>query len=165
MITGNRVIIKGVTKDSSKEIYKWVNIEELRSLTGTLYPISEYEHDEWIKNATTSSDRKLFLVEDKLTSENIGTIGLKNFDNINRNAELFISLSKYGGFGSDAVATLVNYCFEHLNLHKVYLNVFESNKRAIKCYLKAGFIQEGVLKEHHFNKGNYEDVIVMAVIK
>ena len=32
MITGNRVIIKGVTKDSSKEIYKWVNIEELRSL-------------------------------------------------------------------------------------------------------------------------------------
>ena len=41
----------------------------------------------------------------------------------------------------------------------------QSNERAIKCYSKVGFVQEGVLKEHHFNKGEYEDVIVMAVTK
>ena len=163
MITGNKVVIKGITKESSKQIYEWVNMEDLRSLTGTLYPISEFEHEEWIKKVTSSPDKKLFLVEDKETCENIGTIGLKNFDQINRNAELFISLSKYGGYGSDAVQTLVKYCFSHLNIHKVYLNVFESNKRAIRCYEKSGFVAEGVLKEHHFNNGDYENVIVMAV--
>ena len=69
-----------------------------------------------------------------------------------------------GGFGTDAVNTLVNFCFMHLNLHKVYLHVFESNKRAIKCYEKAGFRVEGTLLEHHFAQGKYENVLIMGRI-
>lgn len=64
--------------------------------------------------------------------------------------------------GTDAVNTLVNFCFMHLNMHKIYLHVFESNKRAINCYKKAGFTIEGKLHEHHFAKGKYEDVLVMG---
>ena len=99
--------------------------------------------------------------------------GLKNFDSINKRAELFISIgnseflstpSSKGGYGTDAVKTLVNYCFNHLNIHKISLNVFASNKRAIRCYEKAGFVQEGLLKQHHFSNGAYEDVYVMAII-
>ena len=163
MITGNNVIIKGITKEDSSDILNWVNKEELRSLTGTLYPVSEYEHEEWIKRILTSNDKKLFIVADKESGQKIGTIGLKNFDHTNHNVELFISLGKSGGYGADAVQTLVNYCFTHLNIHKVYLNVFESNKRAIKCYEKSGFVKEGVLQDHHFNKGHYESVIVMGI--
>lgn len=93
MISGEKVIIKGLTKEDAKRIYDWVNIEELRTLTGTLYPISEYEHGEWIKRVTTSSATKLFLVADKTTNKPLGTLGLKNFDNTNRHVELFISLA------------------------------------------------------------------------
>ncbi len=50
----------------------------------------------------------------------------------------------------------------HLGLHKVYLNVFESNLRARRCYEKAGFKTEGILNEHHFSKGEYENVLVMG---
>lgn len=49
----------------------------------------------------------------------------------------------------------------HLNLHKIYLYVFESNQRAVNCYKKAGFAIEGKMLEHHFAKGKYEDVLVM----
>ena len=173
MITGEKTLLRGITKDDASVIYKWVNCEELRSLTGTLYPVSEYEHDEWIKRAVTASDKKLFMICDRETSTPIGTIGLKNFDSINKRAELFISIgnseflstpSSKGGYGTDAVKTLVNYCFNHLNIHKISLNVFASNKRAIRCYETAGFVQEGLLKQHHFSNGAYEDVYVMAII-
>lgn len=168
MISGEKVIIRGITKDSSEDIYNWVNQEELRSLTGTVYPISEYEHEEWIRNQTTSFDRKLFLICDRETGMNIGTIGLRNFDWINRNVELYISIGDYpkgkGGYGYDAVKLLISYCFCHLNLHKVYLHVFESNTRAIKCYKKVGMKQEGILVDHHFQNGHYENVIVMSKI-
>lgn len=164
MITGEKIIIKGISKESAEQIYKIVNKEEFRSLTGTLYPVSEYEHEEWIKRVTCNSEQKLFTVLCKETNNFLGTIGLKNFDEKNRNAELFINLDSPGGYGTDSVKTLVTYCFKHLNIHKIYLKVFEYNKKAISCYEKAGFVREGVLVEQHFNDGHYSDVIIMGIL-
>ena len=166
MISGEKVILKGLTKDSSELIYEWVNQEDLRSLTGTLYPISEYEHEEWVKKMATATDKKLFLICDKSTCKPIGTIGLKNFNYTVRKVELFISIgdSEYlsGGYGTDSVKTLVDFCFSNLNLHKVYVRVFSSNKRAIRCYEKAGFKIEGNLRDEHYINGRYEDVVLMG---
>lgn len=174
MITGEKTIIKGLTKDSAPLIYQWVNQEQLRALTGTVYPVSEFEHEEWIKKAATASDKKLFLICHKESGNPIGTIGLKNIDYKNSNAELYISIGDQthtangqasGGYGTDAVATLTNYCFNSLNLHKVYVRVYSSNTRAIRCYEKAGFKTEGVLTQQHFGNGGYEDVIFMGIIR
>lgn len=173
MISGEKIVLKGLTKEATSLVYEWVNREEWRELTGTLYPVSEYEHEEWIKRVATASDKKIFLICDKESEVPIGTIGLKNFDYINSHAELFISIGNVsfvstpqskGGYGTDAVKTLTQYCFDNLNLHKIFLYVFASNQRAIRCYEKAGFLKEGVLKQHHYRSGKYEDVIVMAII-
>ena len=169
MISGNKIVLKGITKESAPLIYQWVNREELRALTGTRYPVSEYEHEEWVKRMATASDKKLFLICDKENDLPIGTIGLKNFDHVNSNADLFVSIGNpdylaKGGYGSDAVATLVEYCFRSLNLHKISLRVFESNARAIRCYEKVGFVKEGVLIDQHFRDGAYENVVAMGMI-
>ena len=168
MITGEKVILKGLTKDSASLIYEWVNREELRDLTGTLYHVSEYEHEEWIKRMATSSDTKLFLICEKDGGKPIGTVGLKNFNNTVKKAELFISIGDSaflsGGYGTDAVKTLSEFAFDHLNMHKIAVRVFESNVRAIKCYEKVGFKKEGVLEDEHFANGKYEAVIVMGLI-
>ena len=169
MISGEKVYLKGITKEDAPKIYEWVNQEGLRDLTGTLYPVSEVEHEKWITSQLTNPDRKLFMICCADTDRQIGTIGLRNFDWINRNAELFISIGEVDdytskGYGSDAVVTFVKYCFDHINLHKVYLHVFESNCRAIRCYEKAGFQKEGLLKDHHFSRGGYENVMVMSRI-
>ena len=168
MITGEKIILKGLTKDSASLVYEWVNREELRNLTGTLYPISEFEHEEWIKKVALATDKKLFLICDKETEKPIGTVGLKNFNNTINKAELFISIGEpsylSGGYGTDAVKTLVEYCFATLNLHKISLRVYESNERAIKCYEKVGFIKEVTLRDEHFVDGKYENVIVMGML-
>ena len=36
--------------------------------------------------------------------------------------------------------------------------------RAIRCYEKAGFQKEGMLREHHFSGGAYEAVLVMSIL-
>lgn len=174
MIEGVKTVICGLTRESASEILKWVNDPVLKPYTGTLYPVSEFEHENWIKNRAESSTDKLFLIKDKESNTNIGTIGLKNIDYINSNAELYISIGNreflsetfggHKGFGSDAVITFTCFCFTRLNLHKVYLHVFETNRRAIRCYEKAGYKVEGRLVEHHFSNGKYEDVLVMAKI-
>ena len=166
MISGEKVELRGITYKDAPVIYEYVNREDLRDLTGTLYPVSEYEHDNWVKSLASCNEKKIFSIY--ADNKCIGTIGLKNIDQISRNAEMFISIGDSsfmgGGFGTDAVNTLVNFCFMHLNLHKVYLHVYESNKCAIKCYEKAGFRVEGTLLEHHFAQGKYENVLIMGRI-
>ena len=46
----------------------------------------------------------------------------------------------------------------------MYLHVFESNKRAIRCYEKVGMKKEGILLDQHFQNGEYENVIVMGMV-
>ena len=92
MISGKIVELRGISKQDAPLIYEWVNRENMRDLTGTLYPISEYEHEKWIQNVTMNKNQKLFAVYH--SNKCIGTIGLKNIDLINRNAELYINLGE-----------------------------------------------------------------------
>jgi RimJ/RimL family protein N-acetyltransferase len=60
------------------------------------------------------------------------------------------------GYGTEAVKLLLKFAFNDLNLNKVYLKVFQNNERAIKCYLKAGFVKEGLLRKESFIDGSYQ---------
>ncbi|HII4436635.1 GNAT family N-acetyltransferase [Clostridium perfringens] len=175
MIVGKKVCICGITHESSMKILDWVNEPELRQYTGTVFPVSDFEHEKWISSKVSGTKDKLFIVKEKRTNTDIGIIGIKNIDYINKNAELYISLGNKGflekldenarGLGTDAVTTFTDFCFNNLNLHKIYLHVFESNKRAIKCYEKSGYCIEGRLLQHHFFNGSYEDVFIMSKIR
>lgn len=50
------------------------------------------------------------------------------------------------GYGSDALATFLKYIFEVKGFKKLYLRVYEDNKRAIRCYEKCGFKKRGILR-------------------
>jgi len=174
MILGNKVLICGLTKDVEGDVLRWVNQPELRDLTGTGFPVSEYEHESWVRRKAEAISEKLFVIRDKKSNVAIGIIGLSSIDYVNSRAELYIRIGDgtymstntvKNGYGSDAVITLTDFCFLHMNLHKVYLNVFESNTRAIECYKKSGFEVEGHLKEHHFCNGKFEDVLVMSKLR
>lgn len=90
MISGEKVELRGISYKDAPVIYKYVNREDLRDLTGTLYPVSEYEHDNWVKSLASCKDKKIFSIY--ADNKCIGTIGLKNIDQISRNAEIFISI-------------------------------------------------------------------------
>lgn len=64
----------------------------------------------------------------------------------------------------DALRVLIKFVFEELNMHKISLGVFDFNERAIKCYEKVGFVEEGRFKEQLFKGGKYVDEIRMAIL-
>ncbi|MHA1293718.1 MAG: GNAT family N-acetyltransferase, partial [Promethearchaeota archaeon] len=68
------------------------------------------------------------------------------------------------GYGTDCLKILLSFGFEILNLHSIYLRVFDFNERAIKVYLKIGFKKAGVLREAYFIEGKYHDVILMDIL-
>ncbi|MBI4769217.1 MAG: GNAT family N-acetyltransferase, partial [Chloroflexi bacterium] len=99
----------------------------------------------------------------------IGSCGLHRIQWRERSAELGISIgdrSYWGrGYGTDTVRTLVNHGFGTLNLNRIFLRVFAHNARAIRAYEKAGFQQEGRLREDHYFGGEYVDTLILSVLQ
>lgn len=73
---------------------------------------------------------------------------------------LFRSDSCGKGIGSWAVRMTRNFAFEALGLHRLELDVFSFNPRAIRAYEKAGFRREAVL-----DGSAYGDDILMAILE
>lgn len=69
------------------------------------------------------------------------------------------------GYGTIAMNALLKFIFLQLNLHKVYLYVFEENKKAIKVYEKCGFKVEGRLIEEVYKDGSFHNYLRMYILK
>jgi len=110
-----------------------------------------------------------FGIYDKATSKLIGSIGVSSIDLENKHAEIGLAIGDkdyWGkGYGADATKVILKYCFDELRLNKVYLDVWQKNKRAIRCYLKCGFKEDGVLRQHVRKDNKYYDKLIMSILK
>ena len=128
-------------------------------------------HNNWFDSVTKNNKIKIFsiIIEDDSTEEVlIGSCSLRNIDALNQSAELQIRIDEESfqnkGFGREVTQILVEFGFRDLNLNRIYLNVFQSNKRAIKTYAKCGFVEEGVKRESVFIDGKFINILQMSIL-
>lgn len=69
------------------------------------------------------------------------------------------------GYGTDAMRLILDYAFRELNLHRVSLDVFSYNPRAIRSYEKAGFKVEGRVKNTLLREGQRYDEVFMGILR
>jgi RimJ/RimL family protein N-acetyltransferase len=156
-VNGKLVCLKPLGTKDQKQIGAWnkdVEVTKYREIEG-------------------STDKKLFSfsfgIFNKESQKLIGDIGISTIDLENKHAEIGMAIGDKNywnkGYGTDLVKTILKFCFQELGLNKVYLDVWEENKRAIGCYLKCGFKKDGVLREHVFKDGKYHHKWIMSILK
>ncbi|MBU3191660.1 GNAT family N-acetyltransferase [Clostridium bowmanii] len=98
----------------------------------------------------------------------IGVVGLRPYKDDNKakfSIEIYDNSVYSFGIGTKVTKMVLNYAFEALEYHKIYLRVLDYNARAIKCYEKCGFIKEGVDREGALINGTYCSDVYMGIIK
>ncbi|MGI8826135.1 MAG: GNAT family N-acetyltransferase [Chloroflexota bacterium] len=168
MLTGTLVNLRAVEQDDYENLHRWVNGSEGMLYWGrpgnteSMWDVAERERRE----ASRGNSRK-YIIE---TNDGvpIGQIDYYDLDWPSRSAwtSILIGESGYwgGGYGTDAMRTLLRYLFLQLDLHRVALNVHETNERAQRSYEKNGFVREGVLRDWAFFNGEWVDGVVMSVL-
>jgi RimJ/RimL family protein N-acetyltransferase len=68
------------------------------------------------------------------------------------------------GIGQEALGLMLGYAFGMLGLERVELEVATGNRRAIRCYEKAGMKLEGVKRHAFMVDGCYHDLAMMAIL-
>jgi RimJ/RimL family protein N-acetyltransferase len=69
------------------------------------------------------------------------------------------------GFGTEAIKCLLGYIFNVLNKHRVIAVTDVRNKNSIKLLEKIGMRREGYFIKNAWNKGEYTDEYLFALLK
>ena len=69
------------------------------------------------------------------------------------------------GYGREALGLLVDWAFRIQNYTRLWLSVWATNERAIRCYRAIGFVEEGRLRRQIFVDGQYVDVVLMGLLR
>jgi [ribosomal protein S5]-alanine N-acetyltransferase len=98
----------------------------------------------------------------------IGTTRLHRLREVDRKAQYAVGIldrTLHGqGIGQRVTRTVLTYAFAELGLHRVGLKVFAVNERAIRCYRRCGFAEEGLEREAAFVDGTWYDDVIMGVL-
>ena len=170
---GKLVRLRAFEKSDLDSIMKWINDEEVTDfLAGGMltYPVSSIAEATFIEAAAKSSDTdKSFVIETLAERKYLGGVAFHAINWLNRSAGLGITIgdkSFWGrGYGTDAMRVMMRLGFDKMNLHRLWLHVYDYNQRAIASYEKCGFKREGVLREDRFYRGRYHDTIVMGILE
>jgi RimJ/RimL family protein N-acetyltransferase len=118
-----------------------------------------------LENKTGYSFAIRTLADDRL----IGSIELDGIQWVQGDTFVGISIGEkdcWGkGYGTDAMHVILRFAFLELNLHRVSLDVFDYNPRAIRSYEKAGFVHEGRLRQFLNKEGQRYDLIFMGILR
>ena len=172
MIYGKRVRLRHVEREDLNQFVEWLNEPEVRQGLSMYLPISHAEEEKWFESVLSSSRDEQPLAIEAQTGDGwklIGDCGFFHLDWRNRSAELgiFIGDKSYWnqGYGTEVMRLLLRIGFTTLNLHRIYLRVYDNNPRAVRVYEKTGFVHEGRQRQAEFQDGHYLDLILMSVLR
>lgn len=170
MLKGHKTFIRPLEEDDLDILYQWYNDQEVNYWSSGAWPLNTLQSKEQlaVKFLDGSPDTYSYAILDE-NSEHIGVIGFKEVNMPGRSCAIFIVIGnkKYWGksYGTDALITFIRFLFGQWNFHRISLDTWEQNIRAIKAYEKAGFKIEGRQREARFVLGNYHDAILMGLLR
>jgi RimJ/RimL family protein N-acetyltransferase len=169
---GKKIMLREYREDDLEPMRRWVNDADIVCHLSDIFlyphPLQATEQflDEMLEG---KSDSRGFVIADPVTEAYIGQVNLDRIDWKNRVGTIGIvigSPEELGkGYGSDAMELLVRFAFMEMNLNRLELEVYDFNERANRSYLRAGFREEGRLRERQFKNGRYVDLIVMGLLR
>jgi len=169
MIVGPRIQLRALERSDLPTLVGWRNDPEIYRWFFEHEPLSLARQETWFERLLQKQDEWLWLAETPGERDVVGMIGLSRIDWRNRRAEmgrLIVSpRHRRHGYAREMSELALAYAFEHLNLHRVTLEVFADNAAAIALYARLGFQEEGCLRQHVFAQGRYRDVLIMAKLR
>ncbi|WP_284009833.1 GNAT family N-acetyltransferase [Haloarcula pelagica] len=165
-LDGETVSLATIEEDDVAFVHETVNDPAVREGLSFARPQSERAEREWIESVgDPDSDDVHFLI--CVDGDPVGVIGLNRVAPTTGAGELgyYLTPDAWGnGYATDAARTIVDYAFAELRLHRVHALAFDDNEASRRVLEKVGFEHEGVMREHWFRNGEYEDVHVYGLL-
>jgi len=148
-LTGSEYLdlILDIEKANSDFVFVWTKERHMKAMNS---------EDEMHISVFSSAERKL-----------VGYIllsGIGGEDSVVEFRRMAIS-DKGKGYGRTSVRFIKKYCFEVLKCHRLWLDVFTDNEKAIGLYRSEGFVREGILRDCKKHGDSYRSMVIMSMLE
>jgi RimJ/RimL family protein N-acetyltransferase len=166
---GRLVRLRAREMEDVPHAHRWVNNPAVTRNILVRYPSSQEQQRRWFEDRPPAAFAVAAFIIETLSGKAIGDCNLHSYGPEMRQAGLGILIGEEdhwgAGYGTDAMRLLCRFGFEMMNLHRIELDVFDDNPRAIRCYEKVGFQHEGRRREADYRYGRYRDVLMMGLLR
>jgi len=166
---GKRLYLRPLELADEPQLRTWLNDPENWRTLLRFLPINAEREREYLEELYKSSEHVGLGIVLRRDDRLIGATGFRQIHPSNRSAVFGLLIGdrreQSRGYGTEVTRLMVRYGFEELNLNRMALTVFSHNGRAIRAYRRAGFVQEGCLRQAMFRNGRYHDELCFSILR
>ena len=114
---------------------------------------------------TDNCDHAFVIVLNEIV---VGRIGVYNIDNQNKVGAIGYWLGEeYVGKNivTSACKTILNYCFEDLNLNRIEIRCATKNHKSQAVAERLNFVKEGIVRQGEYLHNDYIDIYCFSMLK
>ncbi len=171
VLVTDRLVLREINRSDVDEVYEIFSSIEVAEFSSH-YPVKSKEQvlrgiDRW-KAEYVNKEQIRWGIALKDSDILIGTCCLGDFDEDARRCEIGYHLSyNYWskGYMTEALKAMVTYGFEKGDINRVEAFVTPGNFASVLVLKKLGFVEEGLLRQRDFFKGQFQDGIVLGMLK
>lgn len=165
-IIGQFVDLRPLTVEDAALTFGWRQSARAINLNKGAPTIEDQAH--WIETRPASEYNFIIQRKDGLP---VGMLSLTGVDSVNRRAEpgrfLIGDEPAVRGIPAavEAMKLLYELAFDRLELARVYGTVASDNPQMLKWQLYMGMVKEGVMRDHLFINGHFQDAIMLGMLE
>jgi RimJ/RimL family protein N-acetyltransferase len=166
-LMGTLVRLRAHEPDDIPALNDLINDPDVGEGLGMVMPQPLSGYQSFLETIRKDPSKATFVIERLVDRVPIGGCGFFAIETAQRTATMGIWLGRTywdEGLGTDAVRTLCRFAFDHMNLQRIELTVFETNPRAKRAYEKVGFVVEGTRRRSEFAGGQHVDSFLMGLL-
>ena len=167
MIEGKHVNLRALEKEDLEILKIWRNDRRTRIHTREYRLLNMINQYEWFESLHKQNPPSaiMFGIENK-KRKLIGVCGLVYIDWKNRHAEIsnIISMNKWqkSKEAKNTLELLTNYAFNELNLHRLWVEIFDTIPENVKLFERMKFVKEGKLRDKLWRNSKWHDSFIYS---
>lgn len=156
--------IRTMTVSDLDQVLSWRNDPRVRTYMLSHHEISREEHLAWFQRASSDPSRHLLIYEHDGAPSGFMNLTLPVPDVPIADWGFYAAPDAPAGTGTGMGREALKYAFVRLSLHKVCGQVLAFNERSIRFHRRLGFVEEGRLRQQHFDGERFVDLIWFGLL-
>ncbi len=168
-IAGERVALGPLRRDLLPLYNAWINnLETTQYLSEAGSVLTLDEEIAWYDSVVKNPSTRSLTIYQLPSYRPIGVVNLHQINHRHHKANMGIMIgepdARGKGFGTEAVELILDYGFNALDLHSIWLTTYAFNHAGQGAYRKAGFREVGRRRECRYHAGRFWDEIHMDIL-
>lgn len=169
-IETKRLVLRPLTDtDIGADYVAWLNDREVARFLETRHSTQdEASVRAFVAGVNARADEFLFGIFERPSNRHIGNIKVGPIKALHGLADVSLLIGArdcWGkGYAAEAIAAVSRHAFEDLGVKKLSASMYAENEGSRRAFLKAGYRQEGVRRQHYQLDGARSDLIELGAL-